>query len=68
MDIIKKEKRGYKMITKQINQNELSEECWMIQIYGMEYCEGCEYKNTDDCGGKRIREERKNKKGFTIPL
>ena len=51
-----------------VNQKELSEECWMVQAFGLEYCETCEYKDTEDCGGKRIRETLKNRKGFQIPL
>lgn len=37
-----------------VNQAELTSDCWLIQIQGIEACEECEYKGTSDCGGKDI--------------
>lgn len=53
---------------KTVKQNNLSSECWMVQIYGASYCETCEYKNTRDCGGKNILKTGKNAKGLNIPI
>ena len=37
-----------------IKQSELTSDCWSIQFTGIEACENCEYKDTDECGGKAI--------------
>jgi hypothetical protein len=49
--------------SKRINQIDLSPECWPVQIWGLYYCSGfgdpdnsCEYLDTEECGGIRIRE------------
>jgi hypothetical protein len=45
-----------------VNSAELTSDCWMIQLRGLEACEECGYKGTSKCGGKaiikRIGEER----------
>jgi len=56
------------MESKTINQGQLTGECWGVQAWGVEGCEKCEYKNSEDCGGKEIRRTGKNSKGFKIPL
>jgi hypothetical protein len=56
------------MITKTINQNDLSSECWTIQFIGLKACENCEFKNKKECGGKNILKKLENEKGFKIPL
>jgi len=38
-----------------IHQSNLTSECWMIQVWGLAYCKTCKFRDTDDCGGKRIR-------------
>lgn len=53
---------------KTIKQSELSSECWNVQVWGLEYCKTCEYRNTKDCGGKKILKTKKNEKGIKIPL
>ena len=45
------------MKTKMVSQADLTAECWLIQIFGLEACEGCEALDTEECGGQRIREE-----------
>lgn len=42
------------MKTYTVKQNKLTSDCWMIQIQGIEACKECEWKNTEDCGGKDI--------------
>jgi len=32
----------------------------MIQIFGLEACKTCEFKNTEECGGKEIIKKLKN--------
>jgi len=56
------------MKVKQINQNQLTEECWLIQMWGLESCKNCEAFETEDCGGKEILKTKKNNRGFTVPL
>lgn len=41
--------------TKVINHAELTGECWSIQFWGLSACESCQYLDTNQCGGKRIR-------------
>jgi hypothetical protein len=48
---------------KRINHADLTTECWPVQIWGLQYCSGfgnpdniCEYLDTEECGGIRIRE------------
>ncbi len=51
-------KNGQVVITtsKEVDQSKLTSECWFIQFNGLTACESCEFLNTDECGGKRIRE------------
>lgn len=56
------------MKTTTIRQSELSAECWNIQVWGIEACENCEVKGTDECGGKNIIKTGENEKGFKVPL
>ena len=51
-----------------INSEKLTNECLMVQMLGLEYCELCEAKNTRYCGGKNIRKTEKNKAGYKVPL
>ena len=37
-----------------VNQAELTSDCWLIQMQGIEACENCEFKDTTECGGKSI--------------
>jgi hypothetical protein len=53
---------------KTIHQNNLSSECWMVQINGLKECETCEFKGKRDCGGKNIRKTGKNALGLTVPI
>lgn len=48
--------------TKRIYQKDLTSDCWMVQVWGIDYCSGfgeaenqCEYLGTGECGGERIR-------------
>lgn len=56
------------IIEKEIPQNTLSAECWLVQINGLEACEDCELLNTEECGGQEIRKTLKNKLGLSVPL
>ena len=56
------------MKTRIIKQAHLSSECWNVQAFGLKYCEHCEYRNTKECGGQKIRKTGKNSKGFEVPL
>ena len=40
---------------KTMKQSELTSECWMIQMFGIEKCDNCDVLNTDECGGQEIR-------------
>ena len=52
----------------QCNQADLTPECWSVQFWGLEYCESCEFKNSQECGGKDIRQKGKNTKGINVPI
>ena len=41
--------------TKIISQANLTPECWNIQFWGITACQECEFLDTEECGGKRIR-------------
>jgi hypothetical protein len=53
---------------KSIKQSDLTGECWIVQFSGIKACEECEYLNTSDCGGKKIRKTLMNEKGKKVPL
>ena len=56
------------MEAREINQAELTSECWSVQFRGTEHCLDCEYYKKKDCGGKNIIKTGKNIKGFAVPL
>ena len=56
------------VITRTVSQQNLSSECWLVQMWGLTDCETCEYKDTSECGGKRIRETGKNALGVSVPI
>lgn len=41
--------------SKEIDQSKLTSDCWLIQINGLKACEKCKFLNTEECGGKNIR-------------
>jgi len=47
-------------------RRKLTSECWMIQIWGPDYCNTCEYINTPDCGGQEILKTGENEKGIEV--
>ena len=51
-----------------VNQAKMSLECLFIQVWGIDYCKTCEYRDTLDCGGKNILKTGKNEKGFVVPI
>lgn len=53
---------------KTIKQNELTGECWFVQVWGTEKCKTCEFRDSEDCGGQEIRKTGKNEKGHKVPL
>ncbi len=53
---------------KTVKQSDMSAECWSVQIWGKEHCKTCEFLNTRNCGGKKIRKTNMNEKGLQIPL
>ena len=46
-------KNGQLVITesKQVDQNSMTSDCWLIQFNGLSACDTCELRNTSDCGG-----------------
>jgi hypothetical protein len=40
---------------KTMNQSDLTSECWVIQMWGIDECKHCVFLDTDECGGKEIR-------------
>lgn len=55
-------------ITRSVSASELTEECWTVQMIGLNACETCEWLETKDCGGKQIRKSGKNSKGHKVPI
>ena len=53
------------MKIKLVKQNELTSDCWSVQIWGLESCDFCPYINTEDCGGKDIRRKLMNDKHWS---
>ena len=51
-----------------INQSELTDKCWGVQMFGLGQCKTCEFAGKRSCGGKEIRKTGKNEKGFSVPL
>lgn len=51
-----------------VPQNNMTSECWGIQLEGMAACDACVLKGDKGCGGKKIRETGKNRAGFAVPL
>jgi hypothetical protein len=56
------------MEAKIVKQSQMTGECWSVQIWGLKYCETCEFKGKRNCGGKNIIKTGKNERGFTVPL
>ena len=59
---------GQVTITKTVHQNNITAECWLIQLYGLTACETCELKDTAECGGKNIRVTGVNEIGKKVPI
>lgn len=51
-----------------VKQSNLSGECWLVQMWGLDHCNTCEVKGTADCGGQNIRKSGKNEKGLDVPV
>jgi len=51
-----------------IPQSELTAECWLVQMSGLDRCKLCEFVDTEECGGADIRKTGKNEKGYKVPL
>ena len=49
-----------------VKQADLTSECWLIQFRGLSACRECEFLNTAECGGKKIRKTLVNSKGIRI--
>lgn len=47
-------KRLFLKKTYTINSNDLTPDCWDIQMKGIKACDSCDVKNTPECGGKAI--------------
>ena len=47
---------------KEIDQSQLTSDCWSIQFEGLEACQNCEFKDTDECGGGETLKRMKNEK------
>ena len=61
------EKDGVVKLVKVVKQKSLTDECWLVQIFGLGKCSTCEDRGKN-CGGKKIRKSKKNSKGIKIPL
>ncbi len=66
MKYIKKDKDFKDVEVIEVDQANLSSECWLVQFQGLRACESCDFKNTGDCGGKNIIKSLQNDKGFKV--
>lgn len=48
--------QGRPTLGKTVRQADLTSECWTVQVWGLDACKDCEFLNTEDCGGKSVRE------------
>lgn len=55
-------------VVRRVKQKNLSSECWLVQIWGLDYCKTCEYRNSAECGGKNIRKMGENEHGHRVPV
>lgn len=39
-----------------VDFSKLTSDCWIVQLDGLRACDNCEFVDTDECGGKNIRE------------
>lgn len=51
---------------KTIKQDQLTAECWLVQMWGTSNCETCEAKGTSECGGQKILKTGRNEKGVKV--
>jgi hypothetical protein len=52
---------------RKIDTSKLSnDECWAVQINGLQQCETCKFTGLTACVGQEIKKTGINKKGFTI--
>jgi len=51
-----------------IPQNQMTSECWSVQMEGLDACGKCPFRDTEDCGGENIRKTGKNSRGVFVPL
>ena len=46
--------------TVEVDQGQLTSDCWLIQFNGLQSCTDCDVKDTDECGGgdtlKKLKE------------
>ena len=64
-----KKEKMLKLQTKWIREDDLTSECWKIQVFGPQACYSCEFRDkTQQCSGVNIRKVGMNRKGHAIPL
>jgi hypothetical protein len=51
---------------RKIDPTLLSDECWSVQINGLQHCQNCKWLGISACAGQDIRRTRYNAKGFRI--
>lgn len=47
---------------REIPQETLTSDCWMVQIKGLSACVKCTFENTPDCGGGKTLKNIKSSK------
>lgn len=55
-------------VARTVRQRNLTGECWLVQMWGLDHCKTCEYKGSSECGGQEIRKKGKNEKGLDVPV
>ena len=58
--------------SKEVSQDSLTSDCWMIQFKGLDACKKCEFKNTNECGGgatlKKMKQKSKNVRAKNVAV
>jgi hypothetical protein len=51
---------------RKIDTSKLSDECWGVQINGLQHCQNCKWIGISACAGQDIRLTGYNAKGYQI--
>jgi len=60
---------GGTMLSRRVRMDKINPgECMPVQIWGLGYCQTCEFRGTPKCGGKEIRRTGETANGRRVPV